>query len=284
VIVTIKTKFVVEFITLAIGFSLFLYSFLNIQSIYSSTADPDNGQERIHIQVHYSECEAPSEPLLTLRKLPKINTVEVTLDFINWSSYDNNCNQIIVSTPSSVSNIEHSKQIDGVTTSSLWPINSASVTWDMLEKDTYIDINSNTAPAFAGGVRFLIPNSILTDRAGYQLASSFKVSGTTMEKDLPLFKFVKVIIEPHVKIDFTVPSIHAIDLDKWNVELTFKVDSGLETDIFTDVMVSTIDQRAMAEREITLSWLSTIMGTGFGLLVGALLALSRDYASLKLEN
>ena len=67
-------------------------------------------------------------------------------------------------------------------------------------------------------------DSVFRDRAGYQLISSFGVSGKGVKGDLPFFKSVKVNLEPQVKIDFTVPPIHAIDFNKWNMELTFDPD------------------------------------------------------------
>ena len=243
-----RKSLLIEAISLSMGICLFIAPFLKIQSIYGESSQSENGLNKLHIRLDYSDCKNPNEPLLTLRKIPKTKNVEVTLDFINWRSFEVNCNQMIIDSPFKTSDIEHSKQIDGVTTSSLWPIDRSATTWDMLEKHTYIDVNNKTAPSFSGRIKFVLLDSIFPDKTGYMLASSFGVSGKSLKKELPFFKFVNVILEPNVKIDFTVPSIHAIDLNKWNMELTFEVNNGMETDIFTDVMVSVIDLPSMAER------------------------------------
>lgn len=61
-----------------------------------------------------------------------------------------------------------------------------------------------------------------------------------------------------------------------NQHLTFKVDEGVETDIFTDVLVSVIDPRLQTSREISLIWLSAVLGSGVGLLASGLFAALRE--------
>ncbi len=85
-------------------------------------------------------------------------------------------------------------------------------------------------------------------------------------------------------MDFTVSQIHAISVNNKSTELAFLVGSGAETDIFTDVLVSVTDLNAITNREAKISWLCSLLGTDIGLIIGAILALTKECASSKLER
>ena len=133
---SVRKSIIIEAISLFTGICLFVVPLLKMQNIYSGSSQPKEGQNKIHIQINYADFRVPNEPLLSLKKIPKTKNVEVTLDFINWHTYEINCNQMMIDTPSKISSINYSKHIDGITTSGLWSMDKSSVTWDMLEKHT----------------------------------------------------------------------------------------------------------------------------------------------------
>lgn len=276
-----KKSVALEIITLTTGVLLFAIPMLNISSILSSSSI-SNGAKKYHIQVDYSECESPSEPMLRLSRASHGNNIQVDLDFINYGKNKLACDKLVIETKSKVTQVVHSKIIDGVRHSDLFPMDGKAVKWHSEDRFSSIFITKESAPNFSGRLSFIAIDSITRNKIGYQLISSFGVSGKSEE--LPFYKFVQVSIGANEKIDFTVPQIHAINVNNSSTELTFSVGSGMETDIFTDVLVSVIDSNAIANREVKISWLSALLGTGIGLIIGAVLALTRDYASNKLDR
>lgn len=276
-----KKSIILELITLIVGVLLFAIPIMNISSILAGSSSV-SGVKKYHIQIDYSDCNHLSEPMLRLSKVKGENDANVTLNFINYGINNLSCNKIVIETQSKVTQVVHSKIIDGVHHSELYPVKNSAVNWHSEDEFTTILITKESSPNFGGRISFIAKNSIEVNKTGYQLISSFGVSGNSDE--LPFFKFVQVDLGEAEKIDFTVPKIHAISVDNRSTKLTFLVDSGTETDIFTDVLVSVTDSNALASREVKISWLSALLGTGIGLIIGAILALTREYTSSKLEK
>ncbi len=276
-----KKSVILELITLVAGVLLFTIPMINISSILSSSSISD-GAKKYHIQIDYSDCVNPSEPMLKLGKIKGGNDVHVVLDFINYGINELSCDKLVIETKSKVTQVVHSKMIDGVRSSELYPVESNAVRWYSEDEFTSISITNESALNFSGRLSFVAKDSITVSKTGYQLISSFGVSGKSDE--MPFYKFIQVDLGANEKIDFTVPQIYAVNVNNKSTQLTFSVDSGTETDIFTDVLVSVTDSNAIANREVKISWLSALLGTGIGLIIGAILALVREYTSSKLEQ
>ena len=170
------------------------------------------------------------------------NAVAVELHFVNWRSFADSCKRLSITVNKRLTQLTHSQRIDGVHRSEYRKLPVSAVGWDKDEGLATFVVEAKTVPDFGGTLRFIANDALTQTALGYQLSTSFGTSG--FGDKLGTFHFVEVAFGTNEKLDFTVPAINAIRTNNQGQYLTFKVDDGVETDIFTDVLVSVIDPPA----------------------------------------
>ena len=261
---------VLELAAVAVGLAMVVVPAWLLSGVLEDEADAGR---KLHIGVNYESCTEAREPLLSLRRSSE-DAVAVELHFVNWRSFADSCERLSIDVNKKLIALTHSQRIDGEHRSEHRPVADPIFPWDEEEALTTIVVEPDAFPSFGGTLRFTAMDALTRTSLGYQISTSFGTSG--YDDKLGTFRFVEVAFGIDEKLDFTVPAIYAIQTDSQVQRLTFDVDDGLDTDIFTDVLVSIIDPKLQASREISLVWLSAVLGSGVGLMASGLFAALRE--------
>ena len=266
----VRLLLVLEFSAVAAGLAMIVVPAWHLSGVLEDEADAGR---KLHIGVNYEKCTEAREPLLSLRRSSE-DAVAVELHFVNWRSFADSCERLSIDVNKKLTLLTHSQRIDGEHRSEHRTVAASAFAWDEEEAFTTIAVEPDAFPSFGGTLRFTAMDALTRTSLGYQISTSFGTSG--YDDKLGMFRFVEVAFGIDEKLDFTVPAIYAIQTDSQVQRLTFDVDDGLETDIFTDVLVSVIDPKLQASRETSLVWLSAVLGSGVGLMASGLFAALRE--------
>lgn len=259
-----------EFAAVAAGLAMIVVPAWLLSGVLEDEADAGR---KLHIGVNYESCTEARQPLLSLQRSGE-DDIGIVLHFVNWRSFADSCERLSIDVNKKLTTLTHSQRIDGEHRSEHRTVADSAFAWDEEEAFTTIVVEPGAFPSFGGTLRVMAMDAITRTSLGYQISTSFGTSG--YDDELGTIRFVEVAFGIDEKLDFTVPAIHAIRTDSQVQRLTFDVDDGLDTDIFTDVLVSVIDPKLQASREISLVWLSAVLGSGVGLMASGLFAALRE--------
>lgn len=198
--------------------------------------------------------------------------LDIDVDFAEWPR-SNACGTLGILVNRPISEVEHSPNPEAPWETEVTLLPEPSP-WDLGygsgEGQMYlIDLSENT---FSGSINFHLEGAMRPTGIGQRLQLSLGYMDASWQQNRPL----EIALSAEARVDFSIPEPRAIRMLPDYQLFTFELDTPSERLDTADVFISVIDPRRVADRETSLIWVSTILGTGISIAAAAFFAALRE--------